>query len=96
MIFIIVRFSSKFWWCSLLSGFHLSFYNVHHCQLLLAYDEFYAKYPEGEINQEQFMEVSKVELVFFYDSDDDDDDDGYHGGDDDDDDNDDNDDDGGK
>ena len=31
------------------------------CQLLLAYDDFYAKYPDGEINKEQFMEVSKVE-----------------------------------
>ena len=44
---------------------HLSFDDLHHCQLLLAYDEFYAKYPEGEINQEQFMEVSKVQLILF-------------------------------
>jgi len=29
-------------------------------ELLLAYDEFYAKYPDGEINKEQFMEVSKA------------------------------------
>ena len=28
----------------------------------MAYDDFYAKYPDGEINKEQFMEVSKVEL----------------------------------
>ena len=38
---------------------------------MLAYDEFYAKYPEGEINKEQFMEVSKVQ-PFFYDHDADD------------------------
>ena len=30
---------------------------------MLAYDEFYAKYPDGEINKEQFMEVSKVQLM---------------------------------
>ena len=34
----------------------------HCCQLLLAYDEFHAKYPDGEINKEQFMEVSKVQF----------------------------------
>ena len=33
------------------------------CQLLLAYDDFYAKYPDGEINKEQFMEVSKVTMI---------------------------------
>ena len=39
----------------------LSFSFYFFCQLLLAYDDFYAKYPDGEINKEQFMEVSKVE-----------------------------------
>ena len=29
---------------------------------MLAYDEFHAKYPDGEINKEQFMEVSKVQF----------------------------------
>ena len=32
-------------------------------QLLQAYDDFHAKYPDGEINKEQFMEVSKVTIL---------------------------------
>ena len=32
-------------------------------QLLQAYDDFHAKYPDGEINKEQFMEVSKVTVL---------------------------------
>ena len=32
-------------------------------QLLQAYDDFHAKYPDGEINKEQFMEVSKVKVL---------------------------------
>lgn len=34
-------------------------------QLLQAYDDFHAKYPDGEINKEQFMEVSKVKMIIW-------------------------------